>query len=64
MIAKKYFLASMLLMVSLILFSCCSSKSEESKNSQLGKMMYKNSIPPGSADIKATVTNFSEEKDF
>ncbi len=61
---KKYALIYLFLFVSLISFSCCSQKSEEMKHSDKEKMMPKISIPPGSADVKATLMNHSEENDF
>lgn len=63
---KKYELTYLFLFVSLICFSCCSSKSEseEMKHSEQKKMMFEKSIPPGSADVQATVIKYSKGKDF
>jgi len=62
--AKKSVLASLFLLLGLNLFSCCSSKSEELKHFEDGKMIHKKSIPHGSADVKATVMNYLEENNF
>lgn len=64
MVAKKYVLASLFLLLGINLFSSCSSKSQEIKYLEEGKMIYKRSIPHGSADVKTTVMDYTIKNTF